>query len=785
MLKFIINNAIRNLKSNYGSSLINIFGLAFGFACALLIYLHVHHEKTCDSALPEHERIYCLLEESPNSRLGNMTISYAVSPLLAEKYPEIEHYARTENFSRFSNCIVWFKDKGEIKSFNERDFYIADSSLFKIMQFTFTEGNRETAFTAQNSIVLTQETAHRYFGNESALGKTLTLNKNKNFTVTGVIEMPNNVSLGFPMVARMDYIRKKSKLEGWDGNGQPYFKLHKDVDIKAFNQKIENFYAELNPEQIRNPEQIKLSMFPIIERQTHYQQQNIRLLMFLCIVVMVVAALNYVNMSTSIVQKRSTEIALKKIVGAGKRSVQYLFLAETMIVCFVAFFIGLVLARVGASFFGNLIDSNLVQIFQTELIFILNFTLVIWITTTLLTSIYPSLVLSNLKPITLFGKGKKTSMGNYGKSALLTFQFAISITLVIFTIMIAKQNRFMQQIPLGLNTEFVVQVPFSQELKQNFRSLKSELQKSPFVNDVCAASTMPVAIENHSGITWTDDNGEEHNQSFGFAIVSDGYTQVFDMQISEGNEFDITRKQELNGIIINEEAARILGYKNPIGQPIHFWGKHNKIIGIVKDFQNNYLFSRIKPMVISAHPQNQEFTKHLFVSVNPQNATEAITYIEKVTKQFSPTFPFEHRFTNQQVENYINNLTETNATFKFAGIISILIALAGLMSLTYHTTLSRVKEVGIRKVNGARRSEILTLLNGSFLKWVILSFFIASPVSWLVIDRMFSNFGYRTTTSWWVFAIAGTFICALALITVSWQSWRAANKNPVEALRYE
>jgi putative ABC transport system permease protein len=331
----------------------------------------------------------------------------------------------------------------------------------------------------------------------------------------------------------------------------------------------------------------------------------------------------------------------------------------------------------------------------------------------------------------------------------------------------------------------VMQIPLTNKLKASFLNLKDELKKIPAVKDLCAASSMPAGIPNHSGVMWIDDKGEKHEDSFAFAIVSDGYTQTFGMNMSVGNEFVDKKSEELKGIIVNETAARILGYENPLGKQIQFWGKQNAIIGIVKDFQNNYIFNRVAPMVMSAHPDNQGFAKYLFISILPGDIERTIRTIEKTIKKISPEFPFEYSFTNAEFEGYINEIKQINNTFRFASVISILLAIIGLVALTYQATQSRIKEIGIRKVNGARIIEVVALLNNSFMWDIIIAYLIACPVAWMIIIRLLQGIDNKTTITWWVFLLAGLMVGFVVLLTVSWQSWRAASRNPVEALRYE
>lgn len=779
--------SFRFLRNNLKFTLLNIIGLSFGFSCALFIMMHVVKETSFNSELPEHQRVFQLAQKSPESQLGNTTISYALTPLLANSFPEIETAARTECYGNFNSCILSVKSvvDSSLISFNEPSFYLADQSLFRILQFRFIEGSPERALNRPNSIVLSDVTARKFFGTAPALGKVITLNQEKDFVVSGVVEFPSYVTFRFSVLAPLSSLRSEKYLAGWDSNGEPYFKLSKNVDYKAFNQKICHFYSSISPKEVKNPEQLTLSLIPITDRHLYYNKNPLYLLMLIGFVVLMVSILNYINLSTSLVQKRSSEIALKKISGAAKHHISLQFFSETALIAGAAILIGLGMTWVGTSFFRQLTGSDLSPFLHQHGRFFLISGFSLWLIVSLLASSYPSLILSGVKPLALFKKGSSGPLKSKGKYALLTVQFIISILLIILTLMIDRQYRFMADMPLGFDNNMVMQIPLSSPLKNKYDNLADELQKLPEVKAICAASSMPAGIPNNSGVSWTDLKGEKQDDSFGFAIVSEGYTQTFDMEIVLGESYSKEKGNLTNGILVNESAARRLGFYNPIGQTIRFWGRESTIIGVVKDFQNNYLFNTVKPMVISAHPKNQHFTKFLFVSLQTRNSAESINKIEAILKPFLMGLPFEYHFTKAETEDYIKEILQLNKVFRFASVISIILALVGLVALTYQATRSRTKEIGIRKVNGARRFELIILLNRSFMLAVGLAFLIAVPIAYLIVEHLLQGIGNRTTISIWIFLAAGLIVGMAAFITAGWLCWQAATRNPVEALRYE
>ena len=384
--------AFRFFRNNGTFSLLNIIGLAFGFTCAILIMMHVGKEKSYNKSIPEHERIFYLVQKSPDSPLGNTTISYALPTLLSEHYPEIEYFSRTENYSQFSNCIVSYRPEGkdELYSFNERSFCLADADFFQIIQYPFTEGSRQSAFEDVNSIVLSEEAAEKYFGKESALGKTLVLNNDKFYTVTGVVDIPEYVTFSFSMIAPIKSLHDESELSGWNSNGQPFFKLNKNIDYKAFNRKIKDFYTQLNLENVRDPERLTLELIPSADRRLYYNRNPLFLLIFIGIVVLAVSVLNYVNLSTSLMQKRTSEIAMRKISGAGRWLIGQQFIRETAIISFLAVVLGALFAKVGVGVFESLTGSDVRSFLNNHLALFLGGSLLLWLIVTLAASFYPN-----------------------------------------------------------------------------------------------------------------------------------------------------------------------------------------------------------------------------------------------------------------------------------------------------------------------------------------------------------------------------------------------------------
>ncbi|XOV91755.1 MAG: ABC transporter permease [Bacteroidota bacterium] len=776
-------NILRYLTKNIEFTVINILGLALGVTCTIIIATHTFKEYSYNKNIPNNDRIFHLIQKTPdNPNLGSTYITYGLTPKLADQYSEIAYFSRFENYSNFSDCAITIKDHDEeLKAFSEHAFYVADSNFFKVFELPFLEGDPANALNSPDAIVLSEETAKKYFGDKQAVGNTLIFNSYQYYTVTGVVRIPEYLTIDFDLLVPITTIYREGMLNavGGNQNGEPYIRLVPNVDYKIFSEKIVNFYDEFVDES--NKGNIQLSLLPITERRLYYGGEKQYLLIFIGLVVLAISIFNYINMSTALIHKRHGEIALKKITGASRKTIAFQFMLETTTMCVAALLLGMVLSFLGAPLFEQLTGSDIKPYIISNIELFIGYGLITLVILIIATGFYPAMVLSEMKPISLLSNNKGRSKS---KSILVTTQFAVSIVLIIMTITISRQYNKMAEMPLGFNNEMVMQIPFSEDLKKKGDFLIDELRKIPGVQYAAAGSTSPVGIPHNYGIRWIDSRGTQQVQSMSFAIVTDGYVKTFGMDLINGRPFD-DRSNGRDGLIINESAAKILDFENPVGEYIDFWGIKCEVIGVVKDFQNNYLVNEIQPMVFFADPNRQGFTKFLFVSINPSNPEQTIASVEKLVNEVSPPTIFEYTFTSAILKDYIQSVLQINRAFLTGSIMSIILLMIGMIALTHHTIQARIKEIGIRKVNGAKILEVILSLNKSYFMWISTAFLIASPLAWFAMKTFLESFAYPIELSWWIFALSGLLTMSIAAITVSYQSWKAATRNPVEALRYE
>lgn len=784
MLKHNIRISWRNIIKLKEFSLINIFGLAIGLSCVILSALWVVHEQSYESFFSQPENIYVVSTRYAYDKndKGSYFSPYALSKNIAQTFPEVKAYTRFETFSQFSNCMLRRSDDTE-KNFYEQNFCLCDTSFFTIFDFAFKYGQIENAFKNIYSLVLSGDAAKKYFGDENPLGKTLIFNNDKEYTVSGVVDIPKNTQIYFDVLAVNYTLRDAGYLEGWDSNGPGFVKLNENSDISSLNLKMGSFIKDTNA-PLR--EGTVAELFPIQKIHTRY---GLQVLMYIissvAFLILIIAILNYVSLSTALFSKRAKQVAMSKISGASKSNLSAQFLIESILIAFIALLLAFGLVYSILPVFNSITDSQL-KLFNNAqwpnswLFFFLIACLVGFIS-----GIIPSVLLAIKKPLTLLKNQKNTiSSRQIGRKTMVVVQFAISILLIASTLFIYKQRLFLGSQPLGFEDAYILKIPINEKLLENFTGFSDELKRNANIINVTAASTIPAGIGNHSPLKWGlgDENMEPNTK---FAIVMPNFVNTFDMKMVLGKSFSFSDVSSQNGYIINQTMANRMEDPNPIGRRVNFWGRDGEIIGVVNDFQNNWITREVKPMVLSAYPGSQHFIKFIFIKINGSEISKTLEYIGEVQQQFSANYPFEYSFIDTEIDSYLKDEGRFNSIFLFFSIIAIFLASMGLFGLTLFSSEKRTKEIGVRKVNGARIFEIFNLLLNELVACIIAAFVLTCPLVYLLLKQWLLNFSYKTTLSWWVFAIAGFTVLIIALLTVSWQTYRAARRNPVEALRYE
>jgi ABC-type antimicrobial peptide transport system permease subunit len=783
MFKNYLKTAVRNIIRQKTFSLINIAGLAIGMVCFILISLWVFNELSFNEFHTNKKRIFRINTQTDNLDLVIYS-SWRLGPALKETYPEIEEFTR---IWPFNSSLVKYKDK----TFNETKFYLADPAFFMIFTFPFIHGNSASVLLDKNSIVITEETAHRYFGSEDPIGKMLFVRRyDQDFKVTGVIKnIPDNSSMRFDLIARVD-LMPKQRLESWEFTGFTCVLLQDNINPDKMNNKIAGFYRDHV-----NSESTSIAMLQPLSRVHLYEYGDtglIKQVYFFAIValfVLIIACINFMNLNTARASRRAKEIGVRKVIGAQRIQIIQQFLGESIIISFFALILALFLIEALLPFFNEITNRQLSLIngqFTETIIYLFGFTLI----TGIFAGSYPAFFLSSYQPVKIIKSNNLTERNNQNfRKGLTIFQFVISIGLIIVTFVFHSQLNYVQNKNLGLNRDLIISIPVNPDLNNNFKLYKHELLKNKSVKNVTSAQNMPTNVGNFIGINW-EGHINQDEITMAYTTTRLDFFKTFDIEFLYGRPFSEKFPADKNeAVIINETAMKMMDLNFPIGKKIYFNHpafeesfKHTRIIGVVKDFHFRSLHDQIGPFIFRMYNPYQTF---VFAKLNEANIQSSVEYIEEVTKKFAPDYPFNFVFLDEYYNTQYEYEIRIGKVFNFFAVLAIFISCLGLFGLVSFNVDQRVKEIGIRKVLGASVSGIITMLCKEFTKWVLLANIIAWPLAGFLMHHWLNNFVYKINIEWWIYVTAGSIALIIALITISSQAIKAAITNPVESLRYE
>lgn len=798
MLKNTLKITLRTLRHNKIYSLINILGLAIGFACFILITTFIRNELSYDTFHENAERIYRPVEIQRHQGVGTQDVAVTMGPLapaLKQDFPQIIEAGRIDPAGTI------FCRLGE-KGFYESGLAYADPGFLRIFTIPFVDGDPATALNAPNSLVISRAVAEKYFGTQDPMGQALTVHHSRgvdDYVVTGVMEnYPKNSHLRFDMLA--SYITLEPHipwLSSWGTNTLATYVLLEDgADAKA----VEAAFPAFLDKHVGEASQRSFDLYlqPLRDIHLHsrhivYQTYNhnqgsintIYLFSAIAVFVLLIACINFMNLSTARSAKRAKEVGIRKVVGSNRSKLIYQFLGESITMALLAVIAAFGLVQLTLPFFESLFDGRiLVRTFESP-VFIVQMLGVAWVVGVLAGS-YPALFLSSYKPIqTLKGAFASTTRGAALRKGLVLVQFIIAITLIACTGLVQDQMEFIRDKELGLNKDQIVYVPLrAKEIRDKVPLLKSELKRHPSILNVSATAGLRGASGSQGTMTVAGMDSETEIM-MRRSYVDFDFIETMEMKLVAGRGFSPQFASDtVNSVIINETAAREIGWQEPLGGEFEA-GEGNpnySVIGVVKDFHFYTLHQKIEPLIMFVAP---DYVRYLLVKVRPENIRSTLADIEQAWQTLLPGRPFDYGFLDQHFEDIYRSDQKTAALFAaFAGI-AIFIACLGLFGLASFTAEQKTKEIGIRKVLGASVAGLVFLLSREFTKWVALACLIAFPLAYFVIQDWLSNFAYRTEIEALTFLLAGGLAVAIALVTVSFQAVKAALVNPVEALRYE
>jgi predicted permease len=790
MIRNYLKIAWRNLIKNKAHTFINIAGLAVGLTCSLLILLWVQNELSIDQYPKNGDRLYSVYERLyyDNKIAGQYATPGLLPEELKKQIPEIEA-ATGIAFGEEST----FQLGDKIIKMNGTD---AGADCFKMFGIPLLQGNIQTALNSPVSLAISRKMAVAFFGSpEAAIGKTIRYQNKKNFTITGVFEnLPKTASERYDFVKNWDdFLEENAWAKAWDNNGPgTVIMLRADADPAVVEKKLTHFLDNLNKYQKKGTFTEELGLQRFGDRYLHSNFENgkisggrieyVRMFTIVAIFILLIACINFMNLTTARSVKRSREIGVRKVVGALRSTLIKQFIGESLLVTALAVSFSLILLVLLLPVFNQITQKEIALPFNQPVFWLklAGITLI----TGLVSGSYPALFLSSFNPVkVLKGTLKLDSASTIFRKGLVIFQFALSVILITATIVISRQMTYVQSNNLGYDRENLIYIPMNGTLIPKYSTFKEQALQMPGIQSVTRVTIAPTSIENGTGdVSW---EGKDPNVSIQFTQISVGYDFVKTMKLKmlSGRDFSKDFPTDSSGYIVNETALKRLGYTNPIGKPLTFWKKKGSIIGVLKDFHFDSMHEQIRPLIIRFG--EQESYGNILVKTQPGKTRQALASLENMCKEINPAFPFSYTFSDEEYQKLYQNeqiVTKLSNAFAF---LAIFISCLGLLGLAMFTAEQRVKEIGIRKVLGASVRSLFSLLSSEFLLLVVISLLIALPVSWYAMGYWLQGFAYRTPMQWWMFALSGVIIIFIAMATISFQALKAALVNPIKSLRSE
>lgn len=791
MLRSQFIYAFRTISRNKPWFVINVIGFSVAFALTFLIFSWASFEFSYDNFYKNRNRIFRVIEKQ-NFQGQNEHFLAQIPEYFANTFekeiPEIEAsscFLRTGNLRiNLNNEIV------EIEN-----VLFADNKVFDIFTFGFTAGNSTNALAEPLTAVLTQSVARRLFAtDEAALGKLLVLENKKTYTVKGVIQdIPRNSHMRFNILLSLEERKPGWNYNNGNHNASGYVLLKPNVDVKSLNTKLKTYLKTWLPQ---NAEFVTLQLQPLKDIHLNsaytmweinwnkFDRRYIDAIIIFAFLILFIVISNYINLTLAYSTKRNIEVGLKKIAGSNRQTLIIQFFIETSLVLAVSIFFALllfenaipVLQKVVLQNYNFQYSSSSLQFYAAAIFVILMVELA---------GIYPSLIFTSYSPVSVLKNNYTLRIKGYTLRTILTVtQFIITILLIISLLTIVKQVDYLKTKDLGYNTEHVISLSANAYIKDHYNDIKADLLKNPSILGVTFSNTRL------SGSTWRnaiDYEGRQPDKKWEtpYMAVDFNFFDFYKMGMVQGRSFspDFALDQQGTAFIINESLAKKLDYDNPIGKKIRNgetkWGE---IVGVVKDFNYSSLHDAIEPILF--YP-SKFYLNEISIRISGFNIPSTLKYLESKWAVYNPNRQFSYSFLDKSIEQLYDKEEDARRLIILFSVISLFISVIGLFGMVSFLIKRRTKEIGIRKINGARVSEIFIMLNRGFLKWVVIAYIVACPPGWYFMHKWLQNFAFRTDLSWWIFLIAGFIAFGIAFITVSWQSWRAATRNPVEALRYE
>lgn len=793
MIRNYFKIAWRNLWRRRGFTFINITGLSIGMTASFLMLLYVSFELSYDSFHSKTDDIYRVVADikTPSDNIEANITAWAVPPNLEKDFPEIISAVRINDL----NMIV---RKDDLK-FKETNAIAADSSFFSVFDFELLQGNPKEVLKKQFSIVLSETTAKKYFGDQNPIGKSLKITEEGyNSTVTGVMkDFPENSHIKADIILSLttftQHLDKELDTRWGSYDAAAYILVNSNTDPDKLAAKFPAFLEKHSGAFMKQSKMfVTLNLEPLKSLYLESTRggtgggsmTNVYIFSIIAIFILLIASINFINLTTARSVERAKEVGIRKVMGAEKQQLSLQFIGESIITCLLAFLITTLLTIITLPFFneiaGKVISEGLFSNYG-NILKLLGISLAIG----LFAGTYPSIVLSSFKPIqVLKGNFSTGGKGVLLRKSLVIVQFTISIILITGTIIIYNQMKYMQNQELGFNKDRLLIL--EAESSKSQVALKQAIDKIPGVKFTSLGSSVPGGGNSSAYSEIENKAGDLQIANLDLYFIDHEYIPQFDLKIIAGRAFSKDfASDSTQAMIINEEAVKLLGYNDPqnaIGARFKQWGREGQVIGVIKNFHFNSLHDNIDPLTMRMEQTRNDL---ITVKLAPNNIKETIGEIEKLWGSFLPEQPFDYFFLDDSFNEQYESEERFGNLFLYFASLAILISCLGLLGLAAYSTLQRRREIGIRKVIGASVSEIVNLLSKDFLKLVMIAFAIASPIAWYVMYNWLQDFAFRIDIKWWMFLLSGGSAILIAILTVSFHAVKASLSNPVKALRTE
>ncbi|RPI73267.1 MAG: ABC transporter permease [Ignavibacteriales bacterium] len=782
MFKNYVKIAIRRLLRSKVYSLINIAGLAIGMSSCILILLWVQDEFSFNKFHKDLDNIFIVPQTqfyAGGREFKVYNSSAPLGPALKAEYPEVVHSARYAPYQ--GEMLMQYGNK----SFTE-EVKLADPDFFRIFSFPFITGDKNNSFPQVHSLVLTEDAAKKYFGDENPVGKIIRINTKFDFLVSGVLKnIPSNSDLKFDVVLPFEFLKELGvQMDSWFSNSYwTFIKLKDGIQWQDFSLKIKNRLKK-EGEDVKN----ELFFFQFSDFHLYTLDGNnqpidrVRLFIIIAFVILIIACINFMNLSTARSAKRSREVGLRKVVGANRSQLINQFFGESILLTFFALCLSLLLVEILLNGFNELAGKEIEINYLSNNFFLI--VIAVAVITGIISGSYPAIFLSSFSPVKILKENLNTgNKGSFLRRILVIIQFSLSIILLVSTIVVYNQLNFMKNKEVGYNKENVFYIPAKGNLIDKYEVLKKRLLNDKNILNVSISSHRPSFVwTNGGGYEW---EGKDPNEDvlISMMTVDEDFQKTFDLKIAEGRFFSNEYPADtIDAVVINEKFANLMGEGQKAGSIIKRDEENYRVIGVLKEFNFNPVKFPIEPLIMW---YSKSWANYIFIKANGQSTSEAIEYTQKIHSEINPSYPFNYTFLNDEFDKIFKTEERLGKLFNYFAVLAVLISCLGLFGLASFMAEQRRKEIGVRKVLGSSILQIVILLSKSFTSLVLIANIIAWPFAYFFMKDWLNDFAYRIDLNIGFFILSGLIALVVALLAVTYQAVKAASANPVKSLRYE